>query len=149
MIFPLQRNVCDKVFTVLQITNNAHLKSITNGNISLNQRLKISFKRHLWRTKIFETKIFKVRQKFSGYHMVQNFDGGGGGFWRFWHFPARPSIFNVSNCLARTGVLWKTVTIRQNIFRQIFEESVSGKISPRQNLCYMLYGRCKSCNTHV
>ena len=27
----------------------------------------------------------------------------------------------------------KAVTIRQNIFRQIFEESISVKISPRQN----------------
>ena len=54
-----------------------------------------------------------------------------GNFWRFWRFPARPSKFNPSNCLnstAFTGVLWKTVTIRQNIFRITFEESVSVKI---------------------
>ena len=30
------------------------------------------------------------------YRIVQNFDRGK--FWRFWHFPARPSKFNPSNC---------------------------------------------------
>ena len=84
---------CDKNFTVLQVTNNTQPRwphtlqlpliwrrtifrslpnkigscqhripkmLITNNTISLNKRLKISFKRRLW-----STKIFKARQKFS------------------------------------------------------------------------------------
>ena len=64
-----------------------------------------------------------------------------GKFWCFWCFPTRPSKFNPLNCLKTTtftGVWWKTVTIHQNIFHQIFEESVSIKISPIRILRYMV-----------
>ena len=67
---------------------------------------------------------------------------------KFWQgeistLSARPSKFNPSNCLKTIQRLQvyserQTVTIHQNIFRQIFEESVSVKISPRQN--FTLYG---------
>ena len=59
----------------------------------------------------------------------------------FLTLPARPSKFNPSNYLKTTHrleVYGETVTIRQNIFHQIFEESVSVKISPHQN--FALYG---------
>ena len=63
-----------------------------------------------------------------------------GEIWHFWHFPVRPSKFNLSKLFKSssysiTGVWWKTVTIRQ-----IFEESVSVKIFPRQK--FALYGIC-------
>ena len=50
------------IFKVLQVTNNALKVLITNGSVSLNQRLEISFKMHLWRIKIFKSKIFKVKE---------------------------------------------------------------------------------------
>ena len=56
----------------------------------------------------------------------------------FLTFPARSSKFNLLNCLKTVLHLQVTVSIRQNIFRQIFEESVSVKISPCQN--FALYG---------
>ena len=42
----------------------------------------------------------------------------------------------VKNNTAFRGVWWKTVTNRQNIFRQIFEELVSVKILPVKILRY-------------
>ena len=78
------------------------------------------------------------------YHIAQNFDGGN--FDVFDTFKLDHQNLTrqiVLKNTAFTGVWWKTVTIRQNIFRQIFEESLSVKISPRQN--FALYGNLNHC----
>ena len=46
-MFPLKRNFHDKILMILQVTNNALKILITNGTISLNQRLEIRFMRRL------------------------------------------------------------------------------------------------------
>ena len=63
--FSYIKNFCDKIFIVLQVANNEHLRYyiITIGTISSNQRLELSFKKCLWRTNIFKSNIFKARQK--------------------------------------------------------------------------------------
>ena len=59
MIFPLDRKFCDKNFMVLQIKNNAHLNIlITNGGISLSQRLEIVLRGIIEGPKMFESEIF-------------------------------------------------------------------------------------------
>ena len=61
-------------------------------------------------------KQMKKHHSLPNYRIKQNFDGGK--FWRFWHFPARPSKFNPSNCLKTVQHLqvygerqWPSVTI--------------------------------------
>ena len=63
--------------------------------------------------------------------IVQNFDGGNFDVFDAFHLD-RQNLTRQNNTVF-TGVWRKTVTIHQNIFCQIFEESVSVKISPRQN----------------
>ena len=74
MIFPLDWNFCDKNFMVLQIKNNARLNIlITNGGISLSQRLEISFKRHHWRTKNVWEWNFQGWTNSSKFFTLENF----------------------------------------------------------------------------
>ena len=70
---------------------------------------------------------------------MQNFDGGK--FRCFWCFPARPSKFNPSNhskAIQSLQVYGERWTSYQNIFYQIFVESVYINISHHQN--FALYG---------
>ena len=41
------------------------------------------------------------------YCIAQNFDGGK--FWCFWHFPDRPSKFNLSNCLKKQYSVYRCI----------------------------------------
>ena len=73
----------------------------------------------------------------KAYIIVQNFDLGG--LWRFDAFQLDRQNYPVKlfkNNTSFTGVWCKTVTIRQNIFRQLFEELVSINISPVKILRY-------------
>ena len=54
-----------------------------------------------------------VNSEFYRYRIAQNFDGQK--FWRFWHFPARPSKFNLLKTIQHSQVYgerqWPTVKI--------------------------------------
>ena len=65
----------------------------------------------------------------------------GGNFDIFDAFQLDRQNLTCQNNTAFIGVWWKTVTIRQYIFRQIFEESVSIKISPIKILHYTVVAK--------
>ena len=79
------------------------------------------------------------------YSIVQNFDGGNFDFFDAFQPDCQTltcKIFKASQRLQE-----KTVTIHQNISHQIFEKSVSIKISPCQN--FVLYGMGNYCQVNL
>ena len=78
------------------------------------------------------------------YHIVQNFDGGK--FWRFWHFQARPSKFNLSNCFKKYS-LYRCMVKDSNHPSKYFPSNIwrvtIHQNSPRQN--FALYSSLNHC----
>lgn len=52
------------------------------------------------------------------------------GFWCYWRFRVRQSKFTHQKFTVFKGAWWRAVTICQNVFHEIFNKSVSVKISP-------------------